>query len=192
VPLSLCLYVPVSRESLAETLSQPLRTAWDFNDWAAFDVNYSIEDMMTADRTMPRVAATYLESLRANRSDHHGWYCQHDRDTGYLTLILTHWTGSWHAHLMGFNILRQTFAAAGDGDSGYVLAHDFAVGDTPSFGAIMLRHGISKVTGPHSNVTRKIVSHASPVATKVIAQSAIHPDSLVDHYDSLFAPQAVA
>lgn len=182
----------MNRDILAETLSQPLRTAWDFNDWASFDGNCTIEDMMTADRTMPDVAATYLSGLRANRSDHHGWYCQHDRETGYLTLILTHWMGSWHAQLMGFNILRQTFAAAGDGDSGYVLAHDFTTGDYPSYGAVMLRHGISKIVGPHSSVTQKIVSHARPLATQVIAKSTTDPDGLLDQFDTLFAPRVVA
>jgi len=123
VSLSLHIYAPIETEKLAESLYRPLHSAWDFDDWTGFGFGSRVEDLFSADRTTPDVAATYLDTLRAMRADHHAWYCR-------------------------------------NGDSGYVLAHDFAPDAETTIGAILLRNGSSQVIGPDSEPIAKIISHA--------------------------------
>jgi len=75
VSLSLHIYAPIETEKLAESLYRPLHSAWDFDDWTGFGFGSRVEDLFSADRTTPDVAATYLDTLRAMRADHHAWYC---------------------------------------------------------------------------------------------------------------------
>lgn len=190
--LSLHIYAPIETEKLVESLYRPLHSAWDFDDWTGFGFGSRVEDLFSADRTTPDVAATYLDTLRAMRADHHAWYCSHDAQTGYMSLVLSHWKASWPAQIMGFNILRQAFATAGNGDSGYVLAHDFAPDAETTIGAILLRNGSSQVIGPDSEPIAKIISHARPLALQVEAEAAHDSLDLVDQFDELSAPFAHA
>jgi len=185
VSYCLCLYAPIEKDSLSDVLHKPLRSAWAFDDWDKLKVIFMNEDLVTADRTAPRSTAVYLHNLRASRSRHHGWYCHYDTDTKYISLVVTHWTGAWPAQLMGFNILRQAFQSAGNGDSGYVLAHDFGTASDRSLGAIMMHDGESQAVGPDAPIVQKIVSHARPLAQRIIAQCDTDPGDLIDEYDTL-------
>lgn len=184
-PYSLCVYTPIQSDLLSRNLSKPLKSAWSFNDWDDLGVGFSDEDLLRSDEITPETGAVYLRNLRAAGRQTRGWHFQEDAKTRYLTLVLPYWTNDWTRLLLGLNVLRQVLPTAGDGGPGYIAVHRFDGRDSKTLGAIMMRHGESKVFGPDHPATQKTIAHASPLATRVKSMSKMPESHIIDNMGGL-------
>lgn len=180
-PFSLCVYTPIQSDLLAINLQKPLKSAWSFSDWEDFGVHFSDEDLARTDEITPQTGAVYLRNLRAAGRQTRGWHFLEDTKTRYLTMVLPYWTNDWTRLLLGLNILRQVLPISGDGEPGYLLAHRFDGKDSKTLGSILMRHGTSKVFGPHEPVTQKTVTHATPLALRVKSMSKMPESHILDN-----------
>ncbi|MEL6641927.1 MAG: hypothetical protein AAFP98_11555 [Pseudomonadota bacterium] len=184
-PYSLCVYAPVQSDLFAINLRKPLKSAWSFEDWDDFGINFSDADLAKSDEITPHTGAVYLRNLRAAGRQTRGWHFLEDEKTRYLTMVLPYWTNDWTRLLLGLNILRQVLPTSGDGQPGYILAHRFDGRDSKTLGAILMRHGTSKVFGPHEDVTQQTVEHAKPLAVRVKAMSKMPESHIIDNMGTI-------
>lgn len=176
----------------AINLRKPLKSAWAFSDWADLEVLISDTDIAKTDQLTPRVGADYLRNLRAAGRQTRGWHFAQNPKTRYLTLSMPHWAADIPRILLGLNILRQVLPTSGDGQPGYILAHRFERGNSKTLGAVLLRHGTSKVVGPHAGVTQDIIDHARPLNARIQAMSKMPKAHIVDELDALGATREPA
>lgn len=184
-PYSLCVYTPVQSDLLALNLKKPLKSAWSFGDWGDLGVGFSDADLLKADDICPETGAAYLRNLRAAGRQTRGWHFQEDATTRYLTMMLPHWTSDWTRLLLGLNVLRQILPTSGDGEPGYILAHRFDGRDSKTLGAILMRHGQSKVFHADHPATKQAVTHATPLAMRVKSMSKLPESHIIDNMGTL-------
>lgn len=182
---SLAVYAPIQADLFAINLEKPLKSAWSFDDWDEMETHFSDADIAQADKMTPETASVYIGDLRAAGRQARGWHFAENPKTRYLTLCLPYWTNDWTRLMLGLNILRQILPTSGDGEPGYILAHRFDGADSKTLGAILMRHGTTKVVGPHADVTQQIVKHASPLASRVQAMAKMPTPHVVDTFGAL-------
>ena len=182
---SLCIYTPIQADLFGLNLKKPLNSVWAFSDWDDLGGNLSDEVLAAADNLMPDSARTYMRNLRAAGKQTRGWHFAEDPKTRYLTVCLPKWTNDWTRLLLGLNVLRQVLPTSGDGQPGYILAHRFDGPDSKTLGAILMRHGTSRVVGPHATVIPELVNHAKPLATRVLSMSKMPTSHVVDQLESI-------
>lgn len=189
---SLCVYAPVQVDLLGRNLRKPLKSAWSFNDWEDLGVNFSDKDLAATDQLTPETGASYLHNLRAAGRQTRGWHFAQNRKTQYLQMVLPHWTADWPRIMLGLNILRQVLPTAGDGQPGYILAHRFGPDDGKTLGGVLMRHGTSRVVGPHKDVTRKLIQHATPLVNRISAMAKLPKPHIVDQVELLDGTRQLA
>ena len=184
-PYSLCVYTPVQSDLFAINLRKPLKSAWSFSDWDDLGIGFSDQDLLKSDEITPHTGAAYLRNLRAAGRQTRGWHFQEDARTRYLTMMLPYWTNDLTRLLLGLNVLRQVLPTSGDGEPGYILAHRYDGRDSKTLGAILMRHGNSKVFGPDHPATQKTVAHAAPLAMRVKSMSKMPESHIIDNMGAL-------
>ena len=189
---SLCVYAPVQIDLFGLSLRKPLKSAWSFNDWDDFDVHFSDADLAATDRMTPETGASYINNLRAAGRQTRGWHFAQNRKTQYLQMVLPHWTNDWPRVMLGLNILRQVMPIAGDGQPGYILAHQFGAENAKTLGGILMRHGTSRVAGPREDVTRQLIDHATPLVRRITAMAKLPKPHIVDQVELLDGTRQLA
>jgi len=182
---SLSIYTPIQADLFGLNLQKPLQSVWAFSDWDDLGGNFSDHDLAAADNLMPETARTYMRNLRAAGKQTRGWHFAEDPTTRYLTVCLPKWTNDWTRLLLGLNVLRQILPTSGDGQPGYILAHQFDGPQSETLGAVLMRHGASQVVSPHSTVIPELIAHARPLASRVLSMSKMPTSHVVDQLETI-------
>jgi len=183
--LSLSIYAPLQADLFSANLQKPLESATIFADWDDFELPNFSKAVPDADALIPETGHIYMRALRSAGRRTRGWHFQLNPATRFLNVCLPVWTNDRPRLILGLSILRQILPTSGDGQPGYILAHRFDGQDSRTLGAVLMRHGTSRVVGPNEDITKKLVAHAAPMVSRVGGKSKLPTPHIVDQLDSL-------